>query len=596
MMIPIRTKVMATLLSLTLAGLGAALFTSRTLFEKDKTAYLFDMNQETAETKAIMSNSILQQWFQALSPLSLYIHRDKSSLGDAGEILFSNMKDLRALVVTEPSEQGLSTLVFRDKSQTPGLEERLKGLLQQKIREQAKFPVVEFSTTQPEVLIFSQIQVANQQGKSLYLAQQLDSARTSALYANVGDTRHMLLDQSLSPKLGADRELLPLWDEILSTAKLAGLHNISQMMTTSKGRFLVSFAKLNDFDFYVASVTPEAVITRVLRDLSVRTLYVALLVAFIVLGASVLISKNLTANIEQLMVAVNQVASGDFNIKLEIKSRDETGLLASGFRKMSTEIHRLLHETAQKSRMESELKTAQAVQATLFPEPVTRFGEFEIAGHYRSASECGGDWWYYKQQGDSLYIVIADATGHGAPAALITSAARSAFSVTASVNEDSAVEVARLLNRAIHETSKGRLLMTGLILRLQLSTGQLEAVNCSHEPMFRLPVGEDGKPECLLLKPRPRLGEKADLQAEAELFQLDPGQVLCLYTDGIPDVTSPEGKSFGERRFLKSLAKTSGTAAECVAGVVKDLDSFNKGTELVDDVTLVLVSRSGRDA
>ncbi len=104
------------------------------------------------------------------------------------------------------------------------------------------------------------------------------------------------------------------------------------------------------------------------------------------------------------------------------------------FNIMAAEVSRLLDQTAEKARMESELQTAKTVQETLFPETRAKIGPLAIAGYYEPASECGGDWWHYCQIGNKIFLWIGDATGHGAPAALITSAAKSASTIIERLN------------------------------------------------------------------------------------------------------------------------------------------------------------------
>src|SRR5205823_2940179 len=107
----------------------------------------------------------------------------------------------------------------------------------------------------------------------------------------------------------------------------------------------------------------------------------------------------------------------------------EVGGLAESFNYMAAEVSRLMSETAEKARMQSELATVKTVQETLFPASQSQFGPIRIKGHFEPASECGGDWWNYSRVEDKIFLWIGDATGHGAPAALITGAACSAAAV-----------------------------------------------------------------------------------------------------------------------------------------------------------------------
>ena len=76
------------------------------------------------------------------------------------------------------------------------------------------------------------------------------------------------------------------------------------------------------------------------------------------------------------------------------------------------------------ARMEEELKTAAAVQNSLFPDEIPQSETYQLASFFESASETGGDWYgFITRAKDSLFILIGDVTGHGTPAALVTATA-----------------------------------------------------------------------------------------------------------------------------------------------------------------------------
>lgn len=590
--LPIRTKILAALLLLTIGVLVASLLSSRSLFRQDKMAYLFDINQESASSKAVTVNSVMQQWQQAVSALSLYVDRQNHSLGAAGNILFDQIRDLEVVTADENDSTGVYSPVLE--KARPGFEAeaaKLRAWVHDGIAKGVTYPRVEMAKNPAEMRIALRRETG-EPGKFVIMGFKVGTQRVASMFESSGDTKTLLLNESLEPVQKPDPEVEKLWGQIRSVAKFSGLHNVSQLVQSSEGSYLISFARLDDYSLYVLTMTPEAVVTRVLHDLLLRTLYVAALALCLVVVLSILFAKSLTSNLDKLLEAVRRVSKGNFDLDLNISSRDETAQLAESFQTMSEEIRRLLVETAEKSRMEGELKTAQAVQATLFPEKNLEWNGFQVAGIYRSASECGGDWWYYKTCDRFIYLVIADATGHGAPAALITSAARSAFSLLANENPVPVDEVARSLNRAVFETSKGQLMMTALFLRVDTKNGSVQVVNCSHEfPLVVDPAAE--KPDCKTVDPSRRLGQGLELNARVEEFQLLEGQTLALYTDGLTDIVSPEGRSFGERRVLKSLSRVKGSPAQMLSGIVDEIDGFSQGTEYIDDVTIVLIQRTG---
>ena len=205
---------------------------------------------------------------------------------------------------------------------------------------------------------------------------------------------------------------------------------------------------------------------------------------------------------------------------------------------MAAEIKRLLSETAEKARMESELKTAQVVQSTLFPTGDLVHSDLEIRGFYQSASECGGDWWFYSEVGSKVYFWIGDATGHGVPAALVTSAAKSAAGILEKFPDLPLDRVMELFNSAIYGTSHGTVMMTFFLGCFDRDSMQFEYCNASHDPPFLMRPQEGKKLKKkdltpLMEKIGKRLGETPDSQYEKVSIDLSPG-------DRIPTDKGPE--------------------------------------------------------
>ena len=266
---------------------------------------------------------------------------------------------------------------------------------------------------------------------------------------------------------------------------------------------------------------------------------------------------------------------------------------------MATEISRLIVETAEKARMESELATAKTVQETLFPEPNATMGNISISGHYTPASECGGDWWYYNETAENVQIWIGDATGHGAPAALLTSAARAVASVIHFDNRPVG-EALGILNRAICDTSKGKMMMTFFLACIDKKTGIMTYANASHEPPLLLHdhIAQPTRDDFIALNDinNPRLGEQVGWVFKESQVKLKTGDRIVFYTDGVVDVKSPDAKSFGERRFLKSLSSeltAHPQTMQALGSVVQQIETFRSSTPLDDDVTLILCRYDG---
>jgi sigma-B regulation protein RsbU (phosphoserine phosphatase) len=312
---------------------------------------------------------------------------------------------------------------------------------------------------------------------------------------------------------------------------------------------------------------------------------------------SLLASKNLTQDLRLLTRATKRVAEGDFDFQLKMSSKDEVGQLAQSFNMMALEISRLLSQTAEKARMENELKTAKTVQDTLFPPASALIGDLEICGFYEPASEIGGDWWHYSQVEDKIFLWIGDATGHGAPAALITSAAKSAATILERLDIDPAQGM-RLLNRSIFEVARGKIMMTFCLAIYDIKTHKLYYTNASHEAPFLIPRDADPikKKHLVPLNEAtfPRLGQDPEAQYEVSAIDLNPGDRVFFYTDGLPDIQNPQGEIWGEREFVKTLVQVHQqrkSANETIREMTETFQSYRQKSELKDDVTFFMIRR-----
>ena len=175
---------------------------------------------------------------------------------------------------------------------------------------------------------------------------------------------------------------------------------------------------------------------------------------------------------------------------MDEKGKDEVGVLARTFNHMSEKIIQLIEDVKEKARMETELKTAQLVQENLFPESDLDTKAWQIASYFRSSTECGGDWWHYYDTPKYLFLMLGDATGHGAPAALVTAAAQSCCTLIFNFDDPSKIEpknVLENLNRVIHQATKSQVNMTFAIFKIEKETGKVIFANASHNVPLIIP-------------------------------------------------------------------------------------------------------------
>jgi sigma-B regulation protein RsbU (phosphoserine phosphatase) len=423
------------------------------------------------------------------------------------------------------------------------------------------------------------------------LAQQFQTKSAQDFYLVQKDGKVLLGPETY---LGANlKDSLPV--KFLSLNKQAGGSGVETATDTHKVQRLVSYASVGWGDLYVVSTVPEDKALGAVEILKRKSFIFLMILIAATTILSLLASSAVTHALTQLFEATGEVSKGHFNVNVSVDSNDEVGALAQNFNKMAAEVSRLLEQTAEKARMESELQTARMVQETLFPAPRADFGSMEVAGFYEPASEVGGDWWNYTRIGDQVYLWIGDATGHGAGAALITSAAKSAAGLIETLGFSPA-QALEALNRSISDVSRGKVMMTFFLGKLNLKTLKLDYCNASHEApfLFRRKEGPYKKKDIEFLNEvnNPRLGQSRDSAYKETSVQLGKGDLLFFYTDGVPDIRNPKNEPWGEREFIKGLLASLNTSPSCVEALTHFCETFQvyrQGTTLADDLTFFIV-------
>ncbi len=317
---------------------------------------------------------------------------------------------------------------------------------------------------------------------------------------------------------------------------------------------------------------------------------------FVLIGTLLAIFQGLQISkpIKLLAWKADQIARGDLEARVEVKSTDELGLLAENFNFMADQIVVLLHQTAEKAHMEKELEVARTIQETLVPtdQPVHK-NNCNFAGYFLPASQCGGDWWtWHELVGDKLLIVVGDVTGHGVPSAMITAAAKAACDVARSQSNDNVTvsQLLEIMNYAIFESAKRKFVMTCFASIIDTNKRTITYANAGHNFPYLYRIGEDGKGEfgSLMIRGN-RLGDLRESKYEEKTTDLAPGDILVWYTDGIVECENAAGEEYGEKRFRASVRRAAALEpGEIRDAVVADAGAFFGETPRKDDITMVI--------
>jgi serine phosphatase RsbU (regulator of sigma subunit) len=316
---------------------------------------------------------------------------------------------------------------------------------------------------------------------------------------------------------------------------------------------------------------------------------------FTLIGTVLAILQGLSISrpIKQLAWKADQIARGDLEARVDVKSSDEIGLLGENFNYMADQITILLQQTAEKARIEQELEVAKTIQETLVPgaEPVER-GPLRFAGFYQPAAQTGGDWWtWHELAGGKVLIVIGDVTGHGVPSAMITAAAKAACDVARHIHGDdvTVTQLLEIMNHAIWQSAQRRFVMTCFASIVDTRHRTITYANAGHNFPYLFRAGE-GKGEfgSLMIRGN-RLGDDPASRYEVKTTELVPGDVIVWYTDGIVECENEAGEEYGEKRFRASVRRAAALDARDMRdAIVGEAATYFGAAPRKDDITMIV--------
>lgn len=241
-----------------------------------------------------------------------------------------------------------------------------------------------------------------------------------------------------------------------------------------------------------------------------------------------------------------------------------------------------------------ELELAGAVQQMLVPAEggVTVPGGV-IHSWFQPAAQCGGDWWTAHElaEGGGL-VVVGDVTGHGAPSAIITGAVKGACDLArmGMRGELRPSQLMRMLNRVINEAAGGEYMMTGVALLVEPTRREVILTNAGHQPPW-LVRGPDV--QVVQGVREPPLGAQSAFAYTETTLPTQPGDLLVMLTDGIPEAENEHGQQLGEREVRALCEEHAGLGAAGLRDKIREAVLRHCGSRpLADDITLVVLEAS----
>ena len=371
-----------------------------------------------------------------------------------------------------------------------------------------------------------------------------------------------------------------------------GKVRISNGLKMSSGAAMFYYAPVRSTLWSVCVLFPESELFAPLLALERQIIGICALGLLMVLVLIVAVSRQVTRPLLHLSRAAGEIGRGNFSASLPYYKRgDEVGILSRSFERMQTEltehIRRSVAEAAERQSMESQLKIAREIQLGILPRrPLPGGGDFQLAAVLEPAKMVGGDLYdVFFTDPDHLFLIAGDVSGKGIPAALFMGIIQTLQRSECEKDLPPGELVSRI-NRHLAANNDSMMFVTYFLAMVDLKTGMMTYVNGGHNPPCILRA--DGQVSWLEECHGGPLAVFDDAY-ESSRLQLNPGDGIFLYTDGVTEAMNPAREQYGDDALIALLRQYAAghTPEEIVAFTMASVQKFADGAEQSDDITML---------
>ena len=257
-------------------------------------------------------------------------------------------------------------------------------------------------------------------------------------------------------------------------------------------------------------------------------------------------------------------------------------------------VHQMQKEHSQLESLKGDLAIACEIQQAILPRVFPPFPEdsdkLDIAASMTPAKDVGGDFYdFFRIDDDRIGFVIADVSGKGIPAAIFMAVSRTLIRATG-VRGGSPADCLTYSNKLLAAESVDCMFVTVFYGIFNLKTGEISYCNAGHNPPYILKRG--GAVEVLPMSQDPMVGAIDGIEYHGATLQLDHGDSLVMFTDGVTEAMNALNEEFGEERLEDTLAEvTMHNCQQIVEAIKADVAAFVGDAEQSDDITVLALKR-----
>ncbi|MBI4873051.1 MAG: SpoIIE family protein phosphatase [Acidobacteria bacterium] len=326
-----------------------------------------------------------------------------------------------------------------------------------------------------------------------------------------------------------------------------------------------------------------------------------LIVELVSLVIGISLTRTILNAVHGLYQATLRVKEADFSHRIEVKRDDQLAELSRSFNDMTGNLERLLEVSKEKERLQSELEIAREVQAQLYPKSAPLLQTLALRACCNPARIVSGDYYDYQSLGEHrIALAIGDVAGKGISAALLMATVESSVrtqirhcleGMAGGGNGHEPVSTSKLvarLNQQLYAHTSPEKYATFLFGVYEETGGVLTYTNAGHLPPILIRRGE---PRVLEVNGMV-VGAFPFAQWDESRLQLESGDLLVCYTDGVTEPENEYGEMFGDQRLTELLVRhASRDSEEIVATITESVRQWTGSSDLQDDMTLLLARR-----
>lgn len=335
----------------------------------------------------------------------------------------------------------------------------------------------------------------------------------------------------------------------------------------------------------------------------ISTIITALLALFIIVSR---IKKTIVKPIQEMAAATGDFVQQSHTVqdpsllayrRVEVKQQDEIAFLSDSIAGMMSDVvdymKNLTHVTAEKERISAELNVATQIQQSMIPKIYPAFperSEFEIYGNILSAKQMGGTFFdYFFIDNEHFGFFIGDIHHTGISAALMMVITRTMIKNYSQLGYDVGKVCQETNNQLRNNNETASMKITVFMGIVDLSTGEMTYVNAGHRVPYIKRSGE--KFQRLPARENFPLGSMENVPYWKQSIRLMQGDLLFMYTGGLPDAQDRKGENFSEQRMVEQMDRLVDTRygiKDLVKGMEQSVQQFTEGIEQEKDIALML--------